>query len=376
MTSHFWLCEWNRSETSGKTIKPPLQWGHVFSDVETRTLGRVRDHLAGFNGATSFQTWKQITRPTAYQLYTGFNGATSFQTWKRVLPFALTPGPDASMGPRLFRRGNENIPLKGRTGPWLQWGHVFSDVETHGTFDRLRGACGASMGPRLFRRGNNWQLGIGMKPIGSFNGATSFQTWKPVGCRRGRPRVDGLQWGHVFSDVETISIYTSERADRLASMGPRFFRRGNAQEHGATRLGLRASMGPRLFRRGNCPLGGNNGFRRDASMGPRLFRRGNACHRKCRWNQKKLQWGHVFSDVETAADSGRLRFPLRLQWGHVFSDVETISGVISSTPRKSFNGATSFQTWKPINRALSQSHIGMLQWGHVFSDVETNCRLI
>jgi len=35
-----------------------LQWGHVFSDVETKTPAERRRMPLGFNGATSFQTWK------------------------------------------------------------------------------------------------------------------------------------------------------------------------------------------------------------------------------------------------------------------------------------------------------------------------------
>ena len=38
-----------------------------------------------------------------------------------------------------------------------------------------------------------------------------------------------------------------------------------------------------------------------------------------------LQWGHVFSDVETEDIIGDGRKCMaKLQWGHVFSDVETI----------------------------------------------------
>jgi len=41
------------------------------------------------------------------------------------------------------------------------------------------------------------------------------------------------------------------------------------------------------------------------------------------WMPQMLQWGHVFSDVEMETIFG---------WGNEFRD--------------SFNGATSFQTWK------------------------------
>ena len=82
------------------------------------------------------------------------------------------------MGPRLFRRGNRDRRGGGEVG--LQ----------------------ASMGPRLFRRGNMGDTGRMTAEDMGFNGATSFQTWK----WRRRPKSTvcqyGLQWGHVFSDVE------------------------------------------------------------------------------------------------------------------------------------------------------------------------------
>ena len=86
-----------------------LQWGHVFSDVEIKKM-----------------LYNQLKDGT------GFNGATSFQTWKlrQAVPSACPTR--ASMGPRLFRRGNnEQYALRIPTVT-LQWGHVFSDVEIAG----------------------------------------------------------------------------------------------------------------------------------------------------------------------------------------------------------------------------------------------------
>jgi len=40
-----------------------LQWGHVFSDVEIATMSNLLKALSGFNGATSFQTWKFGAKP-------------------------------------------------------------------------------------------------------------------------------------------------------------------------------------------------------------------------------------------------------------------------------------------------------------------------
>ena len=60
----------------------------------------------------------------------------------------------------------------------------------------------------------------------------------------------------------------------------------------------------------------------------------------------------------------------KLQWGHVFSDVEMPIGISCYREENCFNGATSFQTWKSEQQQEEKEGIGMLQWVHVFSDVE------
>ena len=158
-----------------------LQWGHVFSDVEIiGFLTRSRMRLRRFNGATSFQTWKLETKKPS------------------CLVIVI-----ASMGPRLFRRGNRiyvSTSRRGRislqwghvfsdvemtnyaspvnNGMTLQWGHVFSDVEMFVVPPENQGQTVASMGPRLFRRGNTPACLRSARSGSCFNGATSFQTWK------------------------------------------------------------------------------------------------------------------------------------------------------------------------------------------------------
>ena len=84
-----------------------------------------------FNGAMTFQPWKFRRAWWAGDTGPSFNGATTFQPWK-----CLT--------------GGGNLETKEE----LQWGHDFSAVEITllGIEDDLR-RC-ASMGPRLFSRGN------------------------------------------------------------------------------------------------------------------------------------------------------------------------------------------------------------------------------
>ena len=159
----------------------------------------------------------------------------------------------ASMGPRLFRRGNIDLrPLLEADKPELQWGHVFSDVEIE--------PCSSCTRTRP-----------------CFNGATSFQTWKSVGGGVSFTRSKWkLQWGHVFSDVEMIQRSRQRRRQNQGFNGATSFQTWKCRNKCRRGLGFRvASMGPRLFRRGNSDDDGVPLPIFFASMGPRLFRRGN-----------------------------------------------------------------------------------------------------
>jgi len=80
----------------------------------------------------------------------------------------------ASMGPRLCRRGNVIVAVATAMIRQLQWGHVFVDVEIKLIDVGVSFVTEASMGPRLCRRGNSAGT-TGSDPCPSgFNGATSL----------------------------------------------------------------------------------------------------------------------------------------------------------------------------------------------------------
>jgi len=280
--------------TPSQTWKPPpwwigsrasmmLQWSHAFSDVETgiRTADvtklaecfngatpsqtwkpasrkRIADQIAGFNGATPSQTWKRLVSRQVLRQWRRFNGATPSQTWKHEGGYVGAGGGNASMEPRLLRRGNTTSSvLLANALRRLQWSHAFSDVETCASPLILADSSG-------------------------FNGATPSQTWKPAAGQR-RRSICG------------------------ASMEPRLLRRGNTRQTARLRNASGASMEPRLLRRGNGVIyNADKSWGQYASMEPRLLRRGNA---------------RLF---DTAAGQ-----------------------------RRSFNGATPSQTWKPPGRQSS-----------------------
>ena len=135
----------------------------------------------------------------------------------------------------------------------LQWGHVFSDVEMYGLLCFIHPGDGASMGPRLFRRGNAVNSRSPVVFL-ALQWGHVFSDVEMLQRLLGVLRRCELQWGHVFSDVEIASRMMGCRRRCMASMGPRLFRRGNVFSAFGPVIASPASMGPRLFRRGNGRL--------------------------------------------------------------------------------------------------------------------------
>ena len=160
----------------------------------------------------------------------------------------------------------------------LQWGHAFVSVETHGS-------------------GSGAMMSFG------FNGATLLQAWKlldritgdnetiasmgPRFCKRGNKRVvmqDGgherLQWGHAFVSVETAPGAGRGHRRIRASMGPRFCKRGNWPK-------MRRATSLVTLQWGHAFVSVETSDHRDpqtaatrASMGPRFCKRGNSISRR------------------------------------------------------------------------------------------------
>ena len=145
----------------------------------------------------------------------------------------------------------------------------------------------------------------------------------------------------------------------------------NPRAHAILRLQQITSMGPRLFRRGNVCGWGTPLPPGNASMGPRLFRRGNVNFAFRIIIIVWLQWGHVFSDVETFFYAINFIISFMLQWGHVFSDVETVGRGAKPLEFFELQWGHVFSDVETYSEEMVMSGVEMLQWGHVFSDVET-----
>ncbi len=187
------------------------------------------------------------------------------------------------MEPRFFKRGNSvergvSFNLRGR----LQWNHVFSNVEICTSGRTLINPLIASMEPRFFKRGNkgfgnsgiastslqwnhvfsNVEISCGRQRRGrrrtSFNGTTFFQTWKflfPFLLRFGEIGFNGTTF---FQTWKFFIIYAIHNFLTVASMEPRFFKRGNKIKKSSFAELEVASMEPRFFKRGNAFIVGGS----------------------------------------------------------------------------------------------------------------------
>ena len=110
---------------------------------------------------------------------------------------------------------------------WLQWGRGFSAAESTYTFFHFSMSKNASMGPRLFSRGELSMYRLPANIIYCFNGAAAFQP------RRGRA-VPRLPYDVVASMGPRLFSRGEPAPNKAppipppASMGPRLFSRGES----------------------------------------------------------------------------------------------------------------------------------------------------
>ena len=159
-----------------------------------------------------------------------FNGTTFFQTWKSICGSWNWPTCFSLQWNHVFSNVEiiEPPPIKFKPDE-LQWNHVFSNVE-------------------ILRVGRN---GCNAEHVLQWNHVFSNVEMTPQICLI-RFTVFSLQWNHVFSNVEIRSRDCYGKFCSVASMEPRFFKRGNTRRRKILRNATRASMEPRFFKRGNA----------------------------------------------------------------------------------------------------------------------------
>ena len=154
------------------------------------------------------------------------------------------------MGPRFRKRGNECSGVGGIVVIVLQWGRAFGSAET-------------------------WSRCWSNRRRSSFNGAALSEARKRGSFSGAKDRRHCFN-GAALSEARKLVADVVSAIGILASMGPRFRKRGNAGEMVLCVRADFASMGPRFRKRGNEPELLKEHFRLvPASMGPRFRKRGN-----------------------------------------------------------------------------------------------------
>jgi len=103
------------------------------------------------------------------------------------------------------------------------------------------------MGPRFFKRGNASIYQMLSRKTKGFNGAALFQARKLPRQVGGNLGQKGLQWGRAFSSAEIELPVLYRHPISVASMGPRFFKRGNLKKSASDRFKRVSFNGAALF---------------------------------------------------------------------------------------------------------------------------------
>ena len=261
-----------------------LQWGRGSSAAETGHLHGPRDrHGHGFNGAAALQPrkprgtcgprsvtstlqWGRGSSAAETTCLLALTAATYVLQWGRGSSAAETlrfgavfvVGEVASMGPRLFSRGNccRPYPLAYRRSRFN--GAAALQPRKRFNCERVREEARGFNGAAALQPRKPTARALMAPGENRFNGAAALQPRKLSSRERPRRASRKLQWGRGSSAAETPAWRSSAASWRPASMGPRLFSRGNGHGIQGETSATAASMGPRLFSRGNPPLASTN----------------------------------------------------------------------------------------------------------------------
>jgi len=137
-------------------VRGRLQWGHASSRVETARIATKTEPVMGLQ-------WGHASSRVE----------TNWQYFFHLAPLL------ASMGPRVFTRGNfpalnmKTFSTSGFNGATRLHAWKLSELGFEHEIRRI-----ASMGPRVFTRGNVSVSGDEVASDHSFNGATRLHAWK------------------------------------------------------------------------------------------------------------------------------------------------------------------------------------------------------
>ncbi len=278
-----------------------LQWGHASSSVESLVLRQnCRGRTSRFNGATLLQAWRDGPGQLVRLKHPASMGPRFFKRGEAHEDIQCSDIGWASMGPRFFKRGEHELVNRPTLLAAASMGPRFFKRGEWSRMAYQHEMCTASMGPRFFKRGEMMAFTRFAIAVSSFNGATLLQAWR-VDVHRG----EGAAGHRGFNGATLLQAWREQHRHTHQARHIRF--------NGATLLqawraslpcaiasdALGASMGPRFFKRGEevgprAERGQCRGFN-----GATLLQAWRGVHTMSdKEKQTLLQWGHASSSVE------------------------------------------------------------------------------
>ena len=254
-----------------------------------------------------------------------------------------------SMEPRPFSRGNSCQPrAHSAHGSSLQWSPDLSVAETP-----PQGAKGTTDLP-------------------SFNGAATFQSWKPLSALQQLTAEIPSMEPRPFSRGNSQAL-SSAAAAAVPSMEPRPFSRGNKHEHHPEDLSAPPSMEPRPFSRGNHARRARHPRGHRPSMEPRPFSRGNVYRPFGRRRRHyPFNGAATFQSRKRGAMIPGRRQRRVLQWSRDLSVAETALQLADdSGPGRPSMEPRPFSRGNDRVRRRFCAKLGLLQWSRDLSVAET-----
>ena len=231
-----------------------LQWGRNFIVAETATV------VAGGVLIMMGLQWGRNFIVAEIKATTTRTTQAGALQWGRNFIVAEMPNVYAS-------HSSESLPLQwGRNfivaeigkdaGVWqhvdrLQWGRNFIVAEIRGLCDVAGLGGPASMGPQLYRCGNDLGAGLGVESHKCFNGAATLSLWKRAILHGLSIAVFLLQWGRNFIVAEIIRRNCMWSSFISLQWGRNFIVAETTRSQARTPSLQHASMGPQLYRCGN-----------------------------------------------------------------------------------------------------------------------------
>ena len=165
-------------------------------------------------------------------------------------------GASASMGPQLYRCGNNHIPAEPADALRGFNGAATLSLRKPTSRRHLQiPQCSASMGPQLYRCGNRCIAITCQQRVNWLQWGRNFIVAETITAMYNRVHLKVLlQWGRNFIVAETTTRPVISTTNNTLQWGRNFIVAETCAARAPARTCHLASMGPQLYRCGNLPM--------------------------------------------------------------------------------------------------------------------------